>query len=172
MDFTYQPVERYRAIMALLLSICPLFIFILELCPEHISKTILAMAMKFYGLLQLGVRRVYFATICRSCFLVPLAIGQRAYVMVCCPSSVRLSVRPSVRPSVRVLTFSLNIFFSEITYHILMKFHRNGPLQNFLKKFDSVKNCGCHGNKTEKISKTLKIFLSETIRVRATKFGI
>ena len=26
-------------------------------------------------------------------FLAPLAIGQRAYVMVCCPSCVRLSVR-------------------------------------------------------------------------------
>ena len=37
---------------------------------------------------------------------------------------------------------------------------------------DSVKNSGCHGNKTEKIVKTLKIFLSETIRVRATKFGM
>ena len=48
----------------------------------------------------------------------------------------------------------------------------HGPLQNFLKKFDSVKNCGFHGNKTEKILKTLKIFLSETIRVRATKFGM
>ena len=46
-------------------------------------------------------------------FLAPLAIGQRAYVMVCCPSWVR------------VLTFSLNIFFSETTNRILMKFHRN-----------------------------------------------
>ena len=52
-------------------------------------------------------------------FLAPLAIGQRAYVMVCCPSCVR--------PSVRVLTFSLNIFFSETTYRILVKFHRNVP---------------------------------------------
>ena len=42
----------------------------------------------------------------------------------------------------------------------------------FLEKFDSVKNSGCHGNKTEKNLKTLKIFLSETIRVRATKFGM
>ena len=78
-----------------------------------------------------------------------------------------------VRPSVRALTFSLNIFFSETTYRILMKFHRNVPaLVLFLKEFDSVKNCGCHGNKTEKNSKTLKIFLSKTIRVRATKFGM
>ena len=57
-----------------------------------------------------------------------------------------------------------------------MKFHRNVPamvlFRIFMKKFDSVKNCGCHGNKTEKNLKTLKIFLSETIRVRATKFGM
>ena len=52
-------------------------------------------------------------------FLAPLAVGQRAYVMVRCPSCVR--------PSVCALTFSLNIFFSETTYRILMKFHRNDP---------------------------------------------
>ena len=52
-------------------------------------------------------------------FLAPLAIGQDAYVMVHCPSCVR--------PSVRALTFSLKIFFSETTYRILMKFHRNVP---------------------------------------------
>ena len=60
-------VSDSRAIMALLLSYCPLFIFILEFCPVHISKTILAMAMKFRGWLQLDVRRAYFATICSSC---------------------------------------------------------------------------------------------------------
>ena len=101
-------------------------------------------------------------------FLAPLAIGQQAYVMVCCPSGVRASVR--------ALTFSLNSFFSETTYRILMKFHRNVPAMGlfriFFKKFDSVKNCGCHGNKTEKNLKTSKIFLSETITVRATKFGM
>ena len=48
--------------------------------------------------------------------IAPLAIGQRAYVMVCCPS-----VRPCIRPCMRVLTFSLNIF-CETTYRILMKF--------------------------------------------------
>ena len=48
-------------------------------------------------------------------FLAPLAVGQRAYVMVRCPSSVR------------AITFSLNIFFAETTYRILMKFHRNVP---------------------------------------------
>ena len=52
-------------------------------------------------------------------FLAPLAVGQRAYAMVCCLSCVRPSVRP--------LTFSLNIFFSETTDWILMKFHRNVP---------------------------------------------
>ena len=51
-------------------------------------------------------------------FLAPLAIGQRAYVVVCCPSCVRSSVC--------ALTFSLNIF-SETTYRILMKFYRNVP---------------------------------------------
>ena len=42
-------------------------------------------------------------------------------------SVVRPSVRASVRLSVRALTFSLNIFFAETTYRILMKFHRNVP---------------------------------------------
>ena len=58
------------------------------------------------------------------------------------------------RPAVCALTFSLNIFFSESTYRILMKFHRNVPAMVLFriswKKFDSIKNCGCHGNKTEK----------------------
>ena len=58
-------------------------------------------------------------------FLAPLAVGQRAYVMVRCPSCIRASVRPCVRPSIR--PFSLNIFFAETTYRILMKFHRNVP---------------------------------------------
>ena len=55
-------------------------------------------------------------------FLAPLAVGQRAYVMV-----RRACMRPCVRASVRALTFSLNIFFAETTYRILMKFHRNVP---------------------------------------------
>ena len=55
-------------------------------------------------------------------FLAPLAVGQRAYVMVCFPSCVHTSGRLAVR----ALTFSLNIF-SETTYRILMKFHRNVP---------------------------------------------
>ena len=42
-------------------------------------------------------------------------------------SVVRASVRACVRASVRALTFSLNIFFTETTYRILMKFHRNVP---------------------------------------------
>ena len=60
-------------------------------------------------------------------FLAPLAVGQRAYVMVCCPSCVRASVRP--------LTFSLNIFFSETTYRILMKFLRNFPAMVLFRIF-------------------------------------
>ena len=34
-------------------SYCLLFIFILHFCPEHISKTILAMVMKFCGWIDL-----------------------------------------------------------------------------------------------------------------------
>ena len=42
-------------------------------------------------------------------------------------SVVRLAVCLSVRASVCALTFSLNIFFAETTYRILMKFLRNVP---------------------------------------------
>ena len=62
-----------------------------------------------------------------SWFLATLAVGQRAYVMACCPSSVHASVC--------ALTFSLNIFFSETTYRILMKFHRNVPAMVLFKFF-------------------------------------
>ena len=117
-------------------------------------------------------------------FLAPLAIGQRANVMVCCPSCVRASghpsmwpsVRPCVRLSVRALTFSLNIFFSENYLsdfdEILQKCSCHGPLQNLLKKFDSVKNSGCHRNKTEKNFENFENFLVRNHRVRATKFGM
>ena len=78
------------------------------------------------------------------------------------------------RPSVCALTFSLNIF-SETTYRIFdeisQKCSCHGLLQNFLKEFDSFKNSGCHSNKTGNFLKTLKILLSETKRLRATKFG-
>ena len=92
-------------------------------------------------------------------------------------SVARPSVRPSVCPSVRLC---INFFFKHLLLRnyssdfdeISQKCSFHGVLQNFLKKFDFVKNCCCHGNKTEKILKTLKIFLSETIRVRATKFGM
>ena len=57
--------------------------------------------------------------VCICYFLAPLAVGQQAYVMVRCPSCGRASVH--------ALTFSLNIFFSETTYWISMKFHRNVP---------------------------------------------
>ena len=52
-------------------------------------------------------------------FLAPLAVGQQVYVMAHC-----VSIRACL--SVRALTISLNIF-SETTYRILMKFHRNVP---------------------------------------------
>ena len=41
-------------------------------------------------------------------FLAPLPVGQRAYVMACCPSSMNASVR--------ALTFSLNIFSETIGF--------------------------------------------------------
>ena len=65
------------------------------------------------------LHHVLLSNICRPSFLAPLVVGQRAYVIVRCPSCVR--------PSVLALTFSLNIFSSETTYRILMKFHRNVP---------------------------------------------
>ena len=70
------------------------------------------------------------------CFLAPLALGQRAYVMVRCPPCICLCVHPSVR----ALTFSLNIF-SETTYQILMKFHSNvRAMVLFRISSDSVQN--------------------------------
>ena len=91
------------------------------------------------------------------------------------PASLCHGLLSVMRQSVRALTFSLNIFFSETTYRILMKFHRNVPAMVLLRiswKNLILSKTGCHGNKTKKILKTLKIFLSETIRIRATKFGM
>ena len=59
-------------------------------------------------------------------YLAPLAVGQEAYVMTRCLSCVR--------PCVCALTFSLNIF-SETTYWILMKFHRNVPAMVLFRIF-------------------------------------
>ena len=88
---------------------------------------------------------------------------------------LRVSVCLCVCPSVSALTFSLNIFFSETTYRISMKFHRIVPamvlFRIFFKEFDSFKHSGCCGNKTKKFLKSLKIFLSETIRLRATNLA-
>ena len=81
-----------------------------------------------------------------------------------------------VRPSVRAVTFSLNIFFSETTYQILMKFHRNVPAMVLFriswKNLIPSKTVIAMATKLKKKMKTLKIFLSETIRVKATKFGM
>ena len=81
----------------------------------------------------------------------------------------------SVCVFVRALTFSLNIFFSETTYRILMKFHRNVPAMVLLricgKNLIPSKIVVAMATKLKKILKTWKIFLSETMRVRATKFG-
>ena len=68
----------------------------------------------------------------------------------------------------------INFFFKHLLDfdEISQKCSYHGPLQNFLKEFDSFKNSGCHGKKTKKILESLKIFLSETIRLRATKIGM
>ena len=64
-------------------------------------------------------------TSCEFCTTVFSSTGRRPASLCHGPLSVvRQSIRPCVRP-VRALTFSLNIFFSETTYRILMKFHRN-----------------------------------------------
>ena len=62
-------------------------------------------------------------------FLAPLAIGQRAYVIVCCLSCMRASVHPCV-----------NFFFKHLLRNYLSDFDEipqkcsyHGPLQNFLK---------------------------------------
>ena len=69
-----------------------------------------------------------------SSFLSPLAVGQRTYVMVRC-----LSLHASVRRlCVRALIFSLNVFFSETTYRILMKFHRNVPAMVLFRIFERI----------------------------------
>ena len=64
-------------------------------------------------------------------------------------SVVRPSVSPCVRPCV-------NFFFKHLLLwnylsdfdDISQKCSCHGPLQNFLKEFDSFKNFGCYGNKT------------------------
>ena len=53
---------------------------------------------------------------------------------------------------------SVNFFFKHLLLRnylsdfdeISQKCSCHGPLRNFLKEFDSIKNCGCHGNKSEK----------------------
>ena len=44
---------NHNSCLRLFFSYCPLFIFILDFCPVHISKTILAMVMKFYWWIDL-----------------------------------------------------------------------------------------------------------------------
>ena len=84
--------------------------------------------------------------------------------------------RLSVRPSIHALTFSFNIFFSETTYRILKKFHRNVPamvlFRIFLNNLIPSKTLVAMATKLIFFFKSLKIFLSETIRARATKFSM
>ena len=70
-----------------------------------------------------------FLTFQRQLFLLaPLAVVQRAYVMVHCLSCVC----PSARASVCALTFSLNIV-SETNNLILMKFNKNVAAMVFFR---------------------------------------
>ena len=75
-----------------------------------------------------------------SCMVKSKPVSKQALVFSstgCRPASLchgPLCVHVSIRPSVRSLTFSLSIFFSETTYPILMKFHRNVPAMVFLEK--------------------------------------
>ena len=118
---------------------------------------------------------VVFSTVRMSCLLqIFSSTGRRPASLCHGPVSV---VCPSVRASVRPC---VNFFFKHLLrWNYLSDFDEisqicshYGPLQNFLKLFDSFKNSGCHCNKTENFLKSLKIFLSETIRPRATKFGM
>ena len=63
-------------------------------------------------------------------FLIFSSTGCRPARLCHAPLSV---VRPSVHASLHALTFYLNIFFSETTYWILMKFHRNVPAMVFFR---------------------------------------
>ena len=76
----------------------------------------------------------------------------------------RACVYPCVRPSV-------NFFFKHLLWNHLSDFDEISQKCS-LKEFDSFKHSGCHSNKTYFFSKSLKIFLSETITPRATEFGM
>ena len=79
-------------------------------------------------------------------FLDPLAVGLRAYVMVCCPA-----VRPSVRACV-------NFFFK----HLL--------LWNYLSDFDEItQKCSCHGPLQIFL---MNLIPSKTLIAMATKLSI
>ena len=74
--------------------------------------------------MMLKRHRINFTGKCFSKIRFFSSTGRRPASLCHGPVSV---VRASVRASVRALTFSLNIFFAETTYRILMKFHRNVP---------------------------------------------
>ena len=83
------------------------------------------------------------------------------------PASFCHGLLSVVRLSVRAFTFSLNIFSSDTTNPILTKFHRNvlpSPSSEFLERIWFLQKLWLPWQ-------SLNIFLSETIRLRATKFG-
>ena len=90
-----------------------------------------------------------------------IATGQQAYVMALCTScdSVHLSVHAT------------HILFSETSHPIFKKLHRNDPVLVLfeipLGNFIPSKSLVAMATKL-----SLKIFLSETIRPRATEYGM
>ena len=80
-----------------------------------------------------------------------------------CPS-VRLSVRPSVNNYLKILLlWNCPTDFSETS----QKWSLGDALSKHFKDLNSMENSGCHGNREKK---TLKIFLSQTVRARALIF--
>ena len=140
-----------------LLYVC----FSYQFVGEKISKVCFkAFLMMFLLKTITKVQKVY-----RFLFLTPLAECLWAYVMVWCLSCIYYLYATVIFPS---STLKLSSNFDRNS----QKSSNHGPLQKLLKEFDSFKNTGCHVNKTLKYCKSLKIFLSETIRPRGTKFGM
>ena len=72
------------------------------------------------------------------------------------------SARPCVCPSVREQLLKTSSLKSS------QKVSLGDALSENFKDLNSMKNCGCHGNR----KKTLEIFLSQTMKARAFIFGM
>ena len=85
------------------------------------------MAMKFRGSLQLGVRRTYFATICRSCFI---NIHQTAYEFPVYFGIIDTIVRQAIIEMVKITLFG--ICFKLLTLFIRYLYFTQSPCHLFL----------------------------------------